>query len=238
MLRIIDRYFKRIFKWNFKTLSQYFVVNTYIQFLLRKKPFNYYFRHLIILWSTHFYDRDFYTDWISPRSATIIYFSVSPRGRGWPWWRLLESCWDGGGWELFVSLHPRYCWHANRSVARTHSHILHCIGVYSISLYDMYIYIYVYEYVYMRAFIPILRKTSVEAGCAVHTHTSWYPHSHTHVGCCASVGARRPSSPVPPVCAGVSPWNFQLPNNKVPGWPNYYRERAARVLSALRIDTL
>jgi len=142
MLRIIDRYFKRIFKWNFKTLSQYFVVNTYIQFLLRKKPFNYYFRHLIILWSTHFYDRDFYTDWISPRSATIIYFSVSPRGRGWPWWRLLESCWDGGGWELFVSLHPRYCWHANRSVARTHSHILHCIGVYSISLYDMYIYIY------------------------------------------------------------------------------------------------
>lgn len=67
-----------------------------------------------------------------------------------------------------------------------------------------------------------------------HVHAPSRPHSHTHKGCCASAGARRPSSLVPPVCAGVSPRNFQLPNNKVPGWPNYCRERAARRARSLR----
>jgi len=185
----------------------------YIRFLSRKKLSNYYFTRSIYDWlvsTTEFYQSNFPAE-----RDRIIYFSASLRGRGWPWWRLLESCWKGA---VCVTLPAILLTREQEYDTHTFPHSVltsicpHCVVC-----------------ICTRALIPILRKTSVKAGCAyMHTSIPSRPLCHTHVGCCASAGARRPSSPVPPVCAGVSPRNFQLSNNKVPGWPNYCRERAAR----------
>lgn len=72
----------------------------------------------------------------------------------------------------------------------------------------------------------------------VHTYSHMYIHTESHTSSVtrrlAPEGLRRPFHLFVP---GVSPRNFQLSNNKVPGWPNYCRERAARRVLALRIDT-
>lgn len=84
-------------------------------------------------------------------------------------------------------------------------------------------------YLHIRTCTCALRpggETSREAGALPTPCTRTYTYPYTR-RVCAAAGARRPSSPVPPVCARVSPRNFQLPNNKVPGWPNYCRVRRA-----------
>lgn len=90
----------------------------------------------------------------------IIYFSVSTRGRGWPWWR---SPWILRGGTLFVSFYPRYCWCANRNVARIHSASSFALAVYP--------YMYICVYRHARAPILILGETPGEAGARACTHT-------------------------------------------------------------------
>lgn len=89
----------------------------------------------------------------------IIYFSVFARGRGWPWWRLLESY-----GELFVSFYPRYCWCASRNVAQIRIHstwasivCFRCASVYVCR--------------HARASILILGETPGEADVRACTHT-------------------------------------------------------------------
>lgn len=99
-----------------------------------------------------------------------------------------------------------------------------------------------YVYVHARASTLILGETPGEADAraraCLHTYSHMFIHTESHTSNVtrrlAPEGLRRPFHLFVP---GVSPRNFQLPNNKVPGWPNYCRERAARRVLAVRIDT-